>query len=197
MIVSTGSIAKNKRRKKTKKQQIQHQLTRSGFLKDDWDIHQKRCDNDPMYQLLLFPTEPLDLTDAQGNVLESITFIDRILSECIKLIMIRNKGFIEKSSNIKDAFYFLQSDVTDTRCKLFALMFMVQRVPSIRDMLQGLYNHELGPTHSFGQKRFVKLLPHLDKWVEMTLNYAYSEKNIITIVRNFCTALLNTYMFGS
>ena len=196
MLVQRG-LVKQRKLHATKRQKLKQHLTDKKFLRNDWTIHQERCEVDPMYQLLFFPNHKLNLTDENGNVVEEITFIDRILSESIRLLMERNKGFIEKSACIKNAFSFLQSDLADSKCKLFALMFMARKIRPIRDVLESLYDPNINPKDPWGSARFVKLIQLVDNWCEMTLNYPYSEKNIVTIVRNFCTAILHTYMMGS
>ena len=197
MIVKPRGGLFGKKQFATKKQKVTKQLQKIKFLRDDWTIHEERCNNDPIYQLLLFPKTPLHLYDNQGNIVEEITFIDRLLTESIRLVMKRNEGYIENVSCINDAFYFLQSDLADTRIKFFVLTFMAQRIPPIRNVLEGLYSPEIPPTHPLGSQKFVKIMNIVDNWVEMTLNFPYSDRNVVTVVRNYCKAFLTTYMVGS
>ena len=150
------------------------------------DIHKKRCETDPIYQILLFPDELVD----------GIKFIDRIISK-VKLMLEKKYGETFKSDKlIETMFRQLESSYCDSDIKVFFLLFAIKWEPEVCDAIREFYDEDSPMFGKRGEEQFNHLLRLLDRWIKQTQNYPYSQFNIVPIVKNFLAVSTLEYIMG-
>lgn len=162
-------------------------------------IHEKRCMADPIYQLLLFPNDPLPVYDEHtGQLMYTTTFIDRILSGVKDMLKKRYGEALEQETLIKSMFAELSRSGCDSRIKVFVLMFIIKWEPCVCELIRDLYDTDMQGS-LFGEEaieQYNALLKLLDKWVAQTVDYPFSQFSIVQLVTNFVDACTQEYIMG-
>jgi len=156
----------------------------SNFWKKAQDIHERRCDADLLYALLMSPTREIKV-DGQQMLL-----VDRILSAFFVIISKKNAPSFEDSRRIREARAFLTSEMADTDLKIFNVLMMLNREPELQDIVRSGFDMK-SAYNLWGDEciyHFDAFLAHLNGMVEATLNWNYNETNIVDVVRNFVQA---------
>lgn len=169
------------------------------IMREAKDIHSKRCEADPIYQILLFPNEVLPVyNEHTGDLLYTTTFIDRVLSGIKAMLEKRYGDALSQETLVTDMFKGLSSPQCDTRIKIFVLMFLIKWEPSVCELIRDLYDPEAtGCLHGEDSlKQYNTLLKLLDKWVAQTVVYPFSQLSIVEIVTSFVDACTQEYIMG-
>lgn len=158
-------------------------------------IHEQRMDNDPIYQLLLFPHTPLEVHDDDTQELLYVTtFVDRLLNGIMEMLHKKYGESYATDPLICDMFTTLQSDHCGPRLKVFALLFIIKWEPEVTELIRDLYDEENAPFG--GIEQFNHLLRILDGWIASIKMSAYSQFDIVPRVENFVDLATIEYIMG-
>lgn len=163
------------------------------------EVHQKRCEADPIYQLLLFPAEEIPVYDPHTErLLYHTTFIDRLIDGVHQMLLRRYGEAMQKERLVVDMFEVLKKPSCDTQIKVFTMMFLIKWEPMVCELIRDLYDTEAEES-LFEQDaitQYNSLLRLLDRWVEQTINYPFSQYSIGQLVDNFLHACTKEYVMG-
>ena len=162
-------------------------------------VHRNRCEADPIYQLLFFPTQPIEVHDpVTGALVYTTTFIDRFIDGIYSMMKKRYGPALQKERLIVEMFEILQGSLCDAQLKTFVMMFLIKWEPSVGDLVRDLYEPDakgsLFGTESIDQ--YNSLLRRLDHWVEQTITFPFSQFSIVQLVQNFLQACTTEYIMG-
>jgi hypothetical protein len=162
-------------------------------------VHQTRCMADPIYQLLLFPNDPLPVYDPRTQeLLYTTTFVDRILAGVKEMLKKRYGDALEQETLISSMFAALSDRQCDSRIKVFVLMFIIKWESCVCELIRDLYDPDMEGS-LFGQEsidQYNTLLKLLDKWVAQTVDFPFSQFSIVELVTNFVDACTQEYIMG-
>lgn len=162
-------------------------------------LHQTRCMADPIYQLLLFPNDPLPVYDElSGELLYTTTFVDRILAGVKQMLQKRYGAALQQENLIQSMFTELSSVGCDSRIKVFVLMFIIKWEPCVCELIRDLYDTEMQGSLFGGESidQYNTLLKLLDRWVAQTVDFPFSQFSIVQLVTNFVDACTQEYIMG-
>ena len=153
------------------------------------NLHENRMSVDPMYRLFM---EPYSFVDKDA------VFIDTLLSLCVEFIY---KRYGDKLKSVHRIYTLLINDEdpvlqSDYKIKTFALIFILQWEPELRQEIIKMYNDQSSYVLLKGSYHFAAFMCRMDDNIDMTLNFPYSKYNICGIVHNFVQAAIREYFMG-
>jgi hypothetical protein len=163
------------------------------ILRNDWMVHERRSESDPMYRLLYFPTSPIQ---DENDIM--VTFVDRLLRTAMEIIEKRYGQRMHDEQSIQAMLKHLR-ETDDHQVKIFFLLFVLhwEQVP-FADHFEQLYNAVEDTLFGIEAKaHFRKFMAQtISSFVEKTLNFAYNKFNVITTVQDFTQSASLEYIMG-
>lgn len=154
-------------------------------------IHEKRCECDPLYQLLIFPNATLEM---ETN--EKVKFVDRIINGIKPMLEKKYGESFRNDTIISTMFKQLESSYCDSNIKVFFLLFIIKWEPEVCQIIRELYTDTSPMFGNKGLEQYNHILRLLDKWIAETQNYPYSQFNIVQVVQNFLNVTTLEYIMG-
>ena len=183
-------MKKGKKRQKTLKQH----LTDIGVVRDNWTIHQQRCECDPMYRLLFFSNQRLEMEDGTRP-----RYIDYLISSALEVLQERYGNHFTKAFWLKNALPHLTNvENTDVVPKLFALLCMFQRDAQLSEAIYQLYDCD-NPFDLFangGNNHFYAYMKHMKHYIEQHYNNANNKYTIKADLTTFALTACKEYIMG-
>lgn len=201
-------VKKHKKRKKRRRRPppvqgepleqrgLEQHLRAAGLLRSDWNVHEARCENDPMYHLLFFPDKRLQMSDNSNPC-----YVDHLLKSAIDILRKRYGQTFEQSRWIAHVLpMLLDTTITDVVPKIFAICFMLKKEPTLASAIADLYDDadEQG-TDMFakgGSNHFYAFLRYMRFCIEQHLNNANNKYTVAQELRGFVQHMRVQYMIG-
>lgn len=157
-------------------------------------IQSIRCEADPIYRLLLFGQETLQMTDGTTT-----RYVDLLLSNAKAILYKRYGQSFQKSRWIQEMFRLLENQ-HDLAVKIFVMHFIIHQEPSVARAMADLYDTEaqdaLFPGESGPQHFFLYLQKFLHQAMEAHLNHANNKYTIVGELQGFVQKATQEYIMG-
>lgn len=164
------------------------------MIREDWNIHQQRCDVDPMYRLLFFPNERLHMSDGTQP-----RYIDHLLNSAVQMLRKRYGTEFDKAMWLNHVLPdLLDPEYNDTVVKTFALLFILHRNPSLAEPIFELYDSdsEYDLFAMGGNNHFYQFLKYVGHCIELHLNHAPNKYTIVQELKGFVLHMQQEYVMG-
>ena len=155
------------------------------------DVHERRCEADPIYQLLLFPDNPLEMENH-----ETVKFVDRLISGIKPMLEKKYGDAFKNDSIIQTMFQQLEAPYCNSDIKVFFLLFIIKWESEVCQVVRELYTDENPLFGSKALDQYNHILRLLDRWIKETQNFPYSQFNIVQLVKNFLDVTTLEYIMG-
>jgi hypothetical protein len=109
-------------------------------------VHQKRCDADPIYRMLLFADDMIEMDDGT-----SVRYIDVLLGSA-RVLMEKMYGKYFHNSPLIQQMFALFASQHDTNIKIFAMSFILAHEPAIAKCFSDMYDTTSRETLFEGQR---------------------------------------------
>jgi hypothetical protein len=165
-----------------------------GMIREDWEIHQNRCNNDPIYRILYFGNNRLQMSDGSTP-----RYIDHLLGSALEILEKRLGKPFSESRWIKHVLPML-TDVTndDIVPKIFAIFFILQKDWRIADELANLYESDenVDVFAIGGSNQFYAFIKYIKTHMEYHLNHSTNKYTVTRELKAFVDNAKIEYMLG-
>ena len=148
------------------------------------EIEKNRKECDPVFHMLYAP---------EG-------FIEQFIETGIAIIRKRYGRHVADDPTIERVFDLLTNNKyegDDMPIKIAVVFCMIAREPYLATAVAQSYKPDGGLFEERGPQMFRKLMVSAHTYIKQTMRFPYNESNIVEIIRNFVTALQQTYTMGS
>jgi len=138
------------------------------------EIHEKRCEHDPIYSLLFFPKRG-----------ELIKFVDVGIQ-----VICKKYKFVEEHRVFR-----LVRSINDDTVRIFTVLVLICWETGFRTAIEESYDHQ-GLFGANDVNHFRSFVGKIDRFVDQTIKFSYDHTNIMEIIENFVAAARAEYMMG-
>ena len=167
-------------------------LTDSGIIRENWNVHQSRCNADPMYRLLFFGNMELEMSDGTTP-----RYVDYLLDSAIKMLTKRYGSAFKQSRWLSHVIpmLFRHADLVP---KIFALLFILQKNPSLSETIFDLYDteSEFDMFSKGGNNQFYAFIKYIRNIITHHLNHAPNKYTIKRELSGFVEHAQHEYVMG-
>jgi len=165
-----------------------------GLIRSDWNIHQTRCNIDPMYRLLFFGNQRLHMSDGSTP-----RYIDHLVRNAIDILEKRYGDMFKRARWISHVLPMLcDPDNDDIVPKIFAFMCMLHKIPTLTTTMYELYDsdHPYDMFAAGGNNHFFAFLKYIEQCLEKHFNHANNKYGIARELKGFVQHARQEYMMG-
>jgi len=140
------------------------------------DVHQERCDHDPLYCIIFFPERRQNL-----------------LLEFVKLGI----AIIHKRYSIKEEHrvFGLLKTINDPDIRLFAVLFWIYKERSFMRAIEAEYDQK-GMFGTDDINHFHSFVGLVGRFIDQTMQFPYDANNIMEMLDKFVAAVRLEYVTG-
>lgn len=169
---------------------VEEHLRKTGFLSNNWLIHQRRTEGDILYGLFFFPRSIITTVDEETGDIKEIELITKICNDVIEYFEMRYEESLTEDYMIRSVFSYLRT-TTNTRIKLFAILYMMTLEPPIVRYL----TETCGVTGFKTPKDYKRVVNKMEIFIHRLTHGTMVEKtNINSIVNDMIMFAIYAYL---